>query len=157
MSSRPSRKYEPEARAYEVDFHAWADEQAGALRRLEPAGVDWPNIVEELEGMARSDERALESYLAVLLLHLLKWRYQPDKRCGSWEASIENSRDQIDGSLRRSPSLASKLNTAFESAYPLARRRAGAQMGWRRDQWNRLPATCEWSLERVRDRDFWPD
>ena len=145
------------AQGYETDFHAWTEAQAARLRRLQPAGLDWRNLVEELEGMARSDERALESHLAVLLVHLLKYYYQPDKRSSSWEASIENSRDQIDHLLKRSPSLATRLVPAFELAYRLARRRAGAEMGWtRREREQKIPPQCEWQLQQVRDRDFWP-
>jgi hypothetical protein len=59
-----------EARSYDADFHAWADAQASPLRRQRPAGLDWRNLIEELEGIARSDERALESHLAILLMHL---------------------------------------------------------------------------------------
>ncbi len=160
MSNEPTRlKHKlAEARSYDVDFHAWADAQASKLRQLQPAGLDWRNLIEELEGMARSDERALESFLAVLLIHLLKYRYERNKRSGSWEASIENSRDQIDYLLERSPSLVNKIGAAFPRAYRLARRRAGAEMGLRKREWEaKLPASCEWRLEQVRDSDFWPD
>ena len=78
------------------DFYGWLLEQASALRRLRPDLLDWRNLAEELEAMGRSEENALISHLVVLLKQLLKWRYQANKRTGSWEASIENSRDDID-------------------------------------------------------------
>ena len=141
------------------DFYAWLLDQASALRRLQPDSLDWENLAEELEAMGRSEENGLESYLVVLLKHLLKWRYQPEKRTGSWEASIENSREQISRRLQRSPSLKSKQDEVFLVAYRLARRRAGAQMGMRKQEWEiQLPASCEWSLEKeVLDAAFWPD
>jgi hypothetical protein len=75
------------------DFYGWLLDQASALQRLRPDSLDWQNLAEELEAMGRSEENALESYLVVLLKHLLKCRYQPGKITGSWEASIENSRE----------------------------------------------------------------
>jgi len=142
----------------DVDFCAWLDDQASALRRLRPGALDWENLAEELEAMGRGEENALESHLTNLLIHLLKWRYQPNKRTGSWEATIENSRDHITQLLQRSPSLKSKIDDAFWSVYRHARREAGGQMGLTKREWERcLPVSCEWSLKTACDDDFWPD
>ncbi|MDX1655103.1 MAG: DUF29 domain-containing protein [Candidatus Competibacteraceae bacterium] len=72
----------PEAASlYERDFHAWAQGQAALARAGHSDALDLENLAEELEGMARSDRRAMESRLEVLLMHLLKWRrYQPNPR-----------------------------------------------------------------------------
>src|SRR5215472_14077911 len=72
------------------DYYGWLLNQAAALQRSRPDWLDWRNLAEELEGMGRSEENALESYLVVLLKHLLKFRYQPRKKTPSWEASVEN-------------------------------------------------------------------
>lgn len=142
---------------YEGDFAAWAHNQAARLLRLQPAGVDWQNVAEELSDMGRGEQRALESYLELLLVHLLKWRYQPKKRSRSWEASIENARDKFDELLNRSPSLFRKLDESLTVAYRRARRTAGAEMGWSKKQRERrLPVKCEWPISQVRDADFWP-
>jgi len=141
----------------DADFYGWLHDQASVLRRLRPSALDWRNLAEELEAMGRSEENALESYLIVLLKHLLKWRYQPMKRTGSWEASIENSRDHIDDLLKRSPSLKSKIDQVFNVAYRHARREAGAEMDLNKAQWEQsLPVSCEWTLETVRNDAFWP-
>ena len=84
--------------------------------------------------MARSEEHGLESFLEVLLTDLLKWAHEPDHRSDSWEASIENCRDQIGGRLRRSPSLKVKLPELAHAAYTRARHTAGAKMGLTRQQ-----------------------
>lgn len=142
--------------AYETDFHNWTATQAARLRRLKPASIDWLHIAEELDDMGRSEQRALESHLAVLLVHLLKWKYQPEKRTNSWETSIENARDEIDELLRRSPSLAARLEESQHIAYRRARRTAGTEMGLsRQEREARIPAACEWSLVELRDNDFW--
>jgi hypothetical protein len=143
--------------AIEADYYAWLLEQAHGLRQSRPEFLDWENLAEELEGMAHNEERALESYLVVLLSHLLKYRYQADKVTGSWEASIENSRERIAKLLRRSPSLKSKMEELFRDAHLLARREAGAEMGLRKREWEgRLPKSCEWTIEAALDGGFWP-
>ncbi|WP_083884722.1 DUF29 domain-containing protein [Thioflavicoccus mobilis] len=73
---------------YERDFHAWASEQAGLLRAGKLAEADLPHIIEEIESMGRSEKRELVNRLVVLLLHLLKWRYQPGLRGNSWRLSM---------------------------------------------------------------------
>ena len=110
--------------------------------------------------MARSEEHGLESFFEVLLTHLLKWAYQAERRSGSWEASIENSRDQIkiNARLLRSPSLKARLPELAQAAYNRARRTAGAEMGLTRQQWNKLlPQTCEWNVDEIMDTEFWPE
>jgi hypothetical protein len=145
------------AASIEADYAAWLLEQARTLRQQRPEYLDWDSLAEELEGMARNEERALESYLAVLLNHLLKCRYQASKISGSWEASIENSRERIARLLRRSPSLKDKLEEIFGDAYLIARREAGAEMGLRKRGWEKLlPKACEWTVETVLDMNFWP-
>jgi hypothetical protein len=152
---------EPHERAetpsYEADFYAWLNAQAAILRQTQPEWLDWENVAEELEGMARSDRRALESQLERLLLHLLKWRYEPAQRSGSWQASIEEARYRIERWLQESPSLKSQIDELFRAAYPSARREAGGQMRLDKRGWEALfPPQCEWTLEQVRDPDFWP-
>jgi hypothetical protein len=93
-----------------------------------------------------------------VLAHLLKWAYQPHRRSGSWEASIENGRDLIERHLKKSPSLKNKLNEMFQAVYPLARRTAGADIGLDKRRWEKLfPDRCSWTLDEVMDHNFWPE
>jgi hypothetical protein len=147
-----------ESTRFNDDFYAWLIDQAATLRRARPPLLDWENLAEELEAMSRSEERRLQRFLVRLVKHLLKWRYQANRQTGSWEASIENSRAQIERQLKECPSLKNKIDELFERAYPLARRKAGAEMGLRKGEWERnLPDTCEWLLATVRSSDFWPE
>jgi hypothetical protein len=147
-----------DAVSIDADYSAWLFAQAQALRLARPEYLDWENLAEELEGMARNEERALESYLIVLVKHLLKYRYEADKISGSWEASVENSRERIERLLLRSPSLRSRLGDVFKDAYPIARREAGGEIGLRKREWERrLPRSCEWPVESVVDVNFWPE
>jgi hypothetical protein len=139
------------------DFYGWLLAQASALRARGDLPIDWENVAEEIEGMGRNEENGLRSHLKRLLIHLLKYAFQPAKISASWEASIEGSRLEIGFLLKRSPSLKSKIDALFEEAYQLARSQAGAQMRMDKREWNgRLPKTCPWPLETVLDPDFWP-
>lgn len=75
---------------YETDFYLWTQQQAALLRQGEFNGLDLDcaNIAEEIESMGRRDRLSLRSYLHNILLHLLKWRYQPERRGTSWKLSI---------------------------------------------------------------------
>jgi hypothetical protein len=139
------------------DFYGWVLAQASALRARGDLPIDWENVAEELEGMSRSEESSLRSYLERLLIHLLKYAFQSAKISASWESSIEGSRLKVQFLLKRSPSLKSKIHELFDEAYRLARVHAGAQMRMSKRQWEmRLPAICPWSLETALDPDFWP-
>ena len=76
---------------YDRDFFAWSLEQAKLLRAGKLVRADIEHIAEEIESMGRAEKRELISRLSVLLLHLLKWRYQTDKRGPSWEAASASS------------------------------------------------------------------
>jgi hypothetical protein len=93
------------APAYEQDRHAWATHTATLLRQGRLEEVDLTHLTEELDSMGASERRELYSRLKVLLVHLLKWRYQPERRSDSWGYTIDEQRDQILYLLRQSPSL----------------------------------------------------
>lgn len=65
---------------YETDFLQWIETTVEKLRHQDYAQVDWENLIDEIESMGRSERQSLKSNLIVVLLHLLKWRYQPDRR-----------------------------------------------------------------------------
>lgn len=141
------------ANLYETDFYAWANEQAALLRAGKLTAADIEHIAEEIESMGRSEKRELVSRLEVLLLHLLKWQFQPERRGTSWEVSISNSRDQLTDHLDDNPSLKAKLPEAVETAYRRARRDARAETGLSQST---FPATCPWAFEQMMDEGFWP-
>ena len=63
--------------AYKQDIVAWANEQAAYIRAGRFDMLDLENIAEEIEDVGKSEQRELESRMAVLIAHLLKWQYQP--------------------------------------------------------------------------------
>ena len=141
------------ATLYERDFYAWANEQAALLRAGNLSAADIENIAEEIESMGRSERRELVSRLSVLLLHLLKWQYQPDRRGASWEASIANTRDQLADHMRDNPSLKAQIPESIAAAYRYARRDAAGETGLRIAT---FPQICPWSYEQAMDEAFWP-
>lgn len=114
---------------YDRDFFAWSLEQAKLLRAGKLAEADIDHIAEEIETVGRAEKRALISRLSVLLLHLLKWRYQPEKRSPRWEASIRVHRNRLADHLDDSPSLEPPLPQALASAYRDAALEAVAETG----------------------------
>ena len=103
---------------YEDDLHSWSLEQAALLRARRTEGLDWDHLAEELESMAGSDERELESRLCVILLHLLKWQIQPELRGASWRKTLRTQRREIRKLLKQSPSLRRQMPGLVLEAYP---------------------------------------
>ena len=105
---------------YDRDFYAWANEQAALLRAGRLAEADIENIAEEIETMGRSEKRELINRLTVLLLHLLKWQFQPALHGNSWRLTIEEQRYRLEDHLKDNPSLKAQLGQAMRDAYRLA-------------------------------------
>ena len=138
---------------YQQDYYGWAIHNAELLRQGRLAEIDFEHIAEELEDMGGSKERELESRLGVLLAHLLKWVYQPERRGNSWRATIEEQRRRIDRILRKNPSLKSRLEEAFLDGYGDARLIAMRETGMDKTV---FPETCPFSLQDTLDDGYWP-
>jgi hypothetical protein len=137
--------------SYETDLYAWTQEQATALRRRAWNELDVCNLAEEIEDMGKSTRRELGSRLEVLLVHLLKWRYQPEFQCGSWRGSIMEQRHQIEDILDDSPSLRPYIAERLAKAWPRACAQTVRETGLLH-----LPEVCPWSIAQVLDADFLP-
>ena len=139
---------------YEQDLFAWLTANAELLRQGRLHEIDAVQIAEELEDMGKSESRAIESYLAVLILHLLKWQYQPSLRGPSWQQSIDNARDAIDRRLQDSPSLRPRLDAMIATRYPNVRKNAMRETGLPIET---FPATCPFDIVQLLDEAFWPN
>lgn len=80
---------------YDTDFVAWSEQQAALLRRHLAGervnGLDWENIVEEIESLGRSETKQVESLLIQAMAHRLKIeRWPTHPAVGHWwgEAGI---------------------------------------------------------------------
>ena len=138
---------------YDRDFHAWSVEQAARLRESRPPTVDWENVAEEIESLGKRDRRKVASDLNKILEHLIKWRYQPEKRKTGWRGSIREHRDRIARVLADSPSLKRLPGEVLAAEYRKARAAALADTGLPED---RIPQRCPFSAKEVLDPGFWP-
>lgn len=144
---------------YKEDFYSWSRAQAAGLRRLaelrlnDVPELDWLELAEEIEDLSRSLERELHSRYIVLLLHLLKWQFQPGFRCKSWQLSVTNQRRAINRLLERNPGLKSKAAEEFADAYEPARFKAASETGF---ALTTFPEACPFPREQANDETFWP-
>ena len=139
---------------YNQDFYSWTQEQAALLRAGRLNDLDIENLIEEVETMGRSEKRALESRLTVLLVHLLKWKYQPDRHGRSWTLTIVGQRIKLDRVLKDNPGLKPQLSDLLTNAYRLAKVEAEKETGLNSDVFE---SDCPWSFEQITDDDFFPD
>lgn len=140
--------------SYDTDFHCWIDEQTALLRTGALDHLDLPNLIEELEAMSARERRELINRLAVLLTHLLKWQYQPERRCTSWRLTINEQRRQLALLLEDSPSLARRMPEFTERAYRNAARAALEQTGFLQSP---FPAQCPYGTDAIMDEAVWPE
>lgn len=139
---------------YETDFFEWTQRNAELLNRGCLEQADIPHIAEEIADMGRRDRREVESYLSRLVMHMLKWQFQPDQRSGSWQNSIDDSREEIGRIFKQSPSLRPYAAASVEEIYPAARRKASRETGLPRTA---FPEECPYSFEQLIDEDFFPE
>lgn len=114
---------------YEQDYNLWLRTTVHLLRENQIDDIDYDNLIEALESLERSDKRALKSNLEQLIMHLLKWKYQWNKRTGSWERSIKEHRNRILDILEASPSLKPYLNEILNKCYQNAKDYAASETG----------------------------
>jgi len=97
-------------REYDTDLALWADSQARALRDASHAGtnlpIDWENVAEAIEALAKSQARELAGRTAIVLVHLMKLEASParEPRAG-WQETIAQQRGDIERVLADSSSL----------------------------------------------------
>src|SRR5262245_33342319 len=139
---------------YNEDFYAWIRATVELLRQRRFTEIDITHLAEELEDMGKRERRALESYIRNVMLHLLKWRAQPENRGASWRQSIRNGRIEIHKLLRDSPSLGAQVPQMIEDEYPAARADASDETGLTEET---FPTQCPFTAEQVLDAGFWPE
>jgi hypothetical protein len=136
---------------YDLDFYAWANQQAALLRSGRLAEADIANIAEEIATMGRSERNQLTNRLAVLLAHLLKWRFQPGLRGNSWRLTIREQRRRADRVLSQNPSLRSSLDEIVADAYGDALLIAERETGLAEAT---FPPSCPWTFEQAMQEEL---
>ncbi len=141
------------ANLHDQDFYAWTQQQSELLRAGKIDQLDVDHIIEEIESMGASERRELGNRLAVLLAHLLKWQYQPERRGRSWLLTIEEQRRRSARVLRQNPSLKACLDEIFQDAYGDARLIAARETGKDKTE---FPQESLWTTDQVLEEDFLP-
>ena len=139
---------------YDTDLNAWANEQARLLRAGRFDLLDIEHLAGEIEDVGKSEQRELASRLAVLLAHLLKWQYQPERRGASWEKTIKAQRKDIRYALGESPSLEPKLQEPawLDVVWTRAVAQAVNETGL-----DAFPEVCPWAVrDEVLSETWWP-
>lgn len=142
--------------SYETDVVAWASEQARLIRAGSFDQLDLAHIAEEIEDVGKSEQRELASRMAVLLAHILKWEFQPQKRSVSWTLTIKEQRRLLVRRIQNTPSLGPMLidpewiDEIWVDAKALAEKETGLDIGT-------YPEVCPWAMAHVLAPDWLPD
>jgi len=134
---------------YDRDILAWSRHQADLLRRVARGErvneVDWEHVVEEIEDVGLSHLNAVQSYLRLMLVQLLKVHSWPESAAtGHWRGEIMSF--QADAAQRFAPSMPQKIDP--DLLYGLAREQVSATSYDGREP---LPApeTCPFALDQL--------
>ena len=157
MDDQPDRKLprgENDRARYDRDLYSWAVEQAALLRAGRIAEADILNIAEEIDDVGNEQYDKLESALRIILLHLLKWDHQPERRSRSWHLSIQVQRKHVQKVLRKNPGLKPHVEEAIVDAYEVARLEASGQTSLDTDS---FPLECPYGWDQIMERQIsWP-
>ena len=136
---------------YGEDLYTWVQEQVEHLRAGRLDLIDASNIAEELSDVGNEQYDKLESALAVLLMHMLKWDHQPERRSRSWQNTIAEQRRRIERVLRKNPGLKPHVAEAILDGYLDGRGRAASEMDV--DVTTFAPA-CPYAWDEILTRPF---
>ncbi len=133
------------------DYYRWALEQAALIRAGRFSEVDIVNVAEEIEDVGKSELRAFRSNLEAILVHMLKWNYQAERRTRSWELSIFEHRRRVQEALMDSASLAAKWDEVLLRGYVLARLRAARETNF---PMRNLPQDCPYDKAEIMEAEY---
>jgi hypothetical protein len=154
---------------YEKDFYLWVMENLKLLKNKEYELVDWENLLEEIEDMARRELRSLINLMAVIMEHLYKWEnYRESAYMGSgWKKSILNARKELIDLFDEIPSLR-KIAQEKESLNKAWRRAVNSLITWFKEEedlaqkhFGRFPTEedfpkeCPYTFEQIMEYEPW--
>lgn len=136
--------------AYLEDYGAWITAQIELIRDGQFDELDLEHLLEEVEGLARSNFDAFKSAIRIVLIHMLRWDVQPEYRIRSWATSINGHRIRVVEALEESPSYKSRVDEAVRKAYRLARYHAAKKT---RRSVEHFPDTCPFTFDEIMTRE----
>ncbi len=140
---------------YEEDYQAWIETTIKLLNNRSFDLLDLENLIEEIEDRVKSQKDAVESNLTILLMHLLKYKYQPEKRqdSNSWRFTIVEHRRRLLRTFKRNRNLKRYFHEVFKDCYQDARQDAKTETQL---SIHIFPENCPFSQEDVLNPDFLP-
>ena len=147
------------AALYDRDFFEWTARTAELLRRGCLDEADTEHIAEEIEDLGKRDRHEIKNRLVLLVMHLLKWQFQPERRFSpsggsSWLSTIREQRRQLADLFEQSPSLKRYAEQVISAVHRAAAREASAETGI---PIARFPVQCPFSFEQVLEDEFLPE
>jgi len=139
---------------YHQDFYLWIQATTKLLQAGKFSQLDLENLIEEIQAMGRGEKRELRSRLIILLMHLLKWQYQPQKRTESWLNTINEQRISLEELFEDSPSLKPLLADIFDQCYQKARLKAVTETGL---DITSFPDASPWNESETLDFEYLPE
>jgi hypothetical protein len=161
-TSRPYNKFmarEDMVALYAQDFFEWTARNAELLRQGRVEEADLEHVAEEIEDLGKRYRHEIKSRLVVLVVHLLKWKLQPERRyspsgSSSWLRTIIEQRGQLADLLEEAPSLKRYAEEALNDAHRRAVKEASAETGI---PVARFPAECPFRFDQVLEDEFLPE
>ncbi len=139
---------------YETDINEWVEQQLKLIKQKQYDQVDWNNIIEEIEDLSKRERNKFLSAIRLIIHHLLKWEYQPEKRSNSWLNTIRRERNNLIFYLEDTPSLKKYWSgKEFERNYRRAKADAVNETGL--SEWD-FPEKCPYSVEKIKS-NWLPD
>ena len=138
---------------YHTDFLVWLQNQAELLRAKQFERLDLEHLIEELESMGSKERHEFKNRIVQLMMHLLKWKIQPDHISGSWLRSIREQRYSIADLMEEMPSLKPLLDSYATRNYARAVALAADETHLPKSA---FPTAMPFTTEQLLDPDYLP-
>lgn len=138
---------------YEADFVLWLERQVDALNARRFDQLDIANLTAEIDSIVRSEQREVKSRLELIIRHLLKCQYQPQRKSRSWHRTLTEQRQALERVCEDSPSLARMLAAFAEKEYQRALKSTSRETRIARAC---FPPALPYTVEQLLDEEFLP-
>ena len=138
---------------YETEYDQWLTETVRLLKNGQLERLDYENLIEELEGLGRSERSAAKSLLLQIIVHLMLyqfWQSERERNANHWAGEIITFRVQLEDKLTTNLRnyLADELPKIYQNALLIVQKKT---------QLNSLPEQCPYSLQQLLDKHWFPN
>lgn len=139
------------ASLYERDIALWSEQTVELLRQGRFDELDVAHLIDEVGDLSKRERDRLISSIRLIMHHLLKWDYQPEKRSSSWTKTIQRERLNAQTYLEDTPSLRRFIDSTWMTkTYKIARRQAAIETDL---PLKTFPEDCPYSWEKILSDD----